>query len=109
MRAEKRDEKEAVCQQVIVDQPQKQSVEPLECDTTTHLVKAKNVVAHKLMEKPKTKLRTSQSKKVIQKWTNCTITTAESNKQDGLKKTRSKAVTTKALAQKARKKQKGSH
>jgi hypothetical protein len=56
MQNEKSAVKEAVCQQVIVDQPQKQSVEPLECDTTTHLVKAKNVRARKLMEKPKIKV-----------------------------------------------------
>jgi hypothetical protein len=109
MQAEKREAKEAVRQeQVIADQPQQQSVQPLECDATTHLVKAKNAAARKLMEIPKTKLRMSKSKTVIQQRNNCTTSTTESNKKDGLKKSRSnKAVTTKALAQKARKKQKG--
>jgi hypothetical protein len=44
---------------------------------------------------------------VIQQRNNCTTNTTESNKHDGLKKSRSKAVTTKVLAKKARKIKKG--
>jgi hypothetical protein len=108
LQAVKRDAKEAVRQQVIADQPQQQSAEPLECDTTTHLVKAKNAAARKLMEIHKTKLRTSQSKTVIRKRTNSTTSPTVPNKNNELQKSRSnKAVATKVLAKKARKKQKG--
>ena len=100
IQAEKREAKEAVQQQKIADQPQQQSVQPLEWDTTTHLVKAKNAAARKLME-------LSKSKPVIEQSNKGTTSTTESNKKDGLKKSRSnKAVTTKALAQKTSKKQK---